>query len=285
MSSGIPAPPTCNVELAERVLVGFLKSETQRIGMGKAVLGMSGGIDSALVLELAVRALGADNVFAIALPYRESNPLSLELAQQGADKANCQFSVIDISPLADAYFEQHPELNEGDNSEARLRRGNVFSRLRMTALYDQSAAINGLVFGTSNKTELLLGYGTQYGDMASAINPIGDLYKAQVVALSKHLEVPSAIVDRPPSADLWHGQTDEEELGFSYDAVDALLHALVEQRLSNDELLALGFEQDFIELIRARVQRSQYKRRPPLIAKVTGRTINLDYRYARDWGT
>jgi NAD+ synthase len=253
--------------------------------MNKAVLGMSGGIDSALVLELAVRALGAKNILAIAMPYRESSPLSLELAQQGADKAGCEFSVIDISPLADAYFAQHPELGEGDTEAARLRRGNVFSRLRMTALYDQSAAVNGLVFGTSNKTELLLGYGTQHGDMASAINPIGDLYKSQVVALSRHLGVPSTIIDRPPSADLWQGQTDEEELGFSYDAVDALLYAIVEQRLSNNELLEKGFEQSFIDLINLRVQRNQYKRRPPLIAKVTGRTVNLDYRYARDWGT
>jgi NAD+ synthase len=155
----------------------------------------------------------------------------------------------------------------------------------MTALYDQSAAVNGLVFGTSNKTELLLGYGTQHGDMASAINPIGDLYKSQVVALSCHLGVPSAIIDRPPSADLWQGQTDEEELGFSYDAIDALLHAMVEQRLNRDALVALNFAPEFIDLISARVQRNQYKRRPPLIAKVTGRTINLDYRYARDWGS
>jgi NAD+ synthase len=155
----------------------------------------------------------------------------------------------------------------------------------MTALYDQSAAVNGLVFGTSNKTELLLGYGTQHGDMASAINPIGDLYKSQVVALSSHLSVPSAIIGRPPSADLWQGQTDEEELGFSYDAIDALLHAMVEQRLNRDALVALSFAPEFIDLINLRVQRNQYKRRPPLIAKVTGRTINLDYRYARDWGT
>jgi NAD+ synthase len=155
----------------------------------------------------------------------------------------------------------------------------------MTALYDQSAAVNGLVFGTSNKTELLLGYGTQHGDMASAINPIGDLYKSQVVALSRHLGVPSAIIDRPPSADLWQGQTDEEELGFSYDAIDALLHAMVDERLNRDALVALNFAPEFIDLINLRVQRNQYKRRPPLIAKVTGRTINLDYRYARDWGT
>jgi NAD+ synthase len=285
MSNTIPQPPTCNVELAERALIGFLKSETQRIGMTKAVLGMSGGIDSALVLELAVRALGAENILALALPYRESDPLSLELAQQGASNAGCEFSVIDISPLADAYFQQHPELANGETEAARLRRGNIFSRLRMTALYDQSASVNGLVFGTSNKTELLLGYGTQHGDMASAINPIGDLYKSQVVVLSRHLGVPPAIIERPPSADLWQGQTDEEELGFSYDAIDALLHAMVEQRLNRDALVALNFAPKFIDLINLRVQRNQYKRRPPLIAKVTGRTINLDYRYARDWGT
>ncbi|MGB0686039.1 MAG: NAD(+) synthase, partial [Planctomycetota bacterium] len=168
---------------------------------------------------------------------------------------------------------------------SRLRRGNLFARLRMVTLYDRSAREHGLVFGTSNKTELLLGYGTQHGDMASAINPIGDLYKAQVVALSRHLGVPQAIVDRPPTADLWAGQTDEEELGFTYDAVDALLHRLVDRRMTPGRLVADGFPRDFVDHVAERVRRNQYKRRPPLVAKVAARTVNLDYRYARDWGT
>jgi NAD+ synthase len=155
----------------------------------------------------------------------------------------------------------------------------------MATLYDRSASLGGLVFGTSNKTELMLGYGTQFGDMASGINPIGDLYKSQVVALSRHLQVPAAIIDRPPSADLWAGQTDEQELGFAYDAIDSLLFRLIDRRESRSALLADGFDGAFIDAISERVRRNQYKRRPPLIAKVAARTVNLDYRYARDWGT
>ncbi|MHC4380121.1 MAG: NAD(+) synthase, partial [Planctomycetota bacterium] len=211
----IPPPPGCHVELAERVLVRFLREETHRIGMEKAVLGLSGGIDSALVVELAARALGPENVLAVAMPYRESHPDSLALAIESAEHAGVELETLDLSPMADAYLAQHPDLEDTSRNAVRLRRGNVFSRLRMVTLYDRSAQIGGLVFGTSNKTELMLGYGTQHGDMASGINPIGDLYKSQVVALSRHLGVPQDILDRPPSADLWDGQTDEQELGYS----------------------------------------------------------------------
>ncbi len=285
MMTSIPPPPGCNVELTERVLVRFLREETQRIGMSRAVLGLSGGIDSALVIELAVRALGADNVLAVAMPYRESHPDSLALAYDSAAHAEVELEVADITPMADGYLENNPDLSDTSDPSVRLRRGNVFSRLRMTTLYDRSAKLGGLVFGTSNKTELMLGYGTQHGDMASGINPIGDLYKSQVVALSRHLGVPAAIIDRPPSADLWAGQTDEQELGFTYDSIDALLFRLIDRRQSRESLLAEGFDPEFIDAISERVRINQYKRRPPLIAKVAARTVNLDYRYARDWGT
>ncbi len=283
--SSFPPPPGCNVALSEGVLVQFLAEETHRIGMKRAVLGLSGGIDSALVIELAARALGGENVLAVAMPYRESHPASLELAKESAEHAGVPLEVVDISPMADAAFAAADDLQDTSQEQVRLRRGNIMSRLRMVTLYDRSARIHGLVFGTSNKTELLLGYGTQHGDMASAINPIGDLYKSQVVALSRHLGVPQDIVDRPPSADLWEGQTDEEELGFTYDAVDALLHRLVDRRMTAERLQADGFPADFVEMISKRVRLNQYKRRPPLIAKVAARTVNLDYRYARDWGT
>jgi NAD+ synthase len=158
------------------------------------------------------------------------------------------------------------------------------ARERMTILYDHSAEREALVLGTSNKTELLLGYGTLHGDMASAINPLGDLYKTQVWGLARHLELPEAIVDKAPSADLWSGQTDEEELGFGYDEVDRLLYRMVDERTAADELIEAGFDQEFVRRIGQMVQGSQFKRRLPVIAKLSTRTIDMDFRYARDWG-
>ena len=274
----LPATPQCHTELATKVLCGFLREESHRAGFQKAVLGLSGGIDSALVGELAARALGPENVLAVAMPYRTSNPISLELAQDSALHAGVALEVVDISTMADACIDQAGETDS-------LRRGNIMARARMITLYDRSARDNALVLGTSNKTELLLGYGTIHGDMASALNPVGDLYKSQIVALSRHLGVPKAIIYRPPSADLWSGQTDEEELGFTYDAVDALLVRLVDELWSRDQLIEAGFATDFVDGVRQRIRINQYKRRPPLIAKVANRTVNLDFRYARDWGT
>jgi NAD+ synthase len=164
------------------------------------------------------------------------------------------------------------------------RRGNKMARERMTILYDHSARWNALVIGTSNKTELLLGYGTLYGDMASAINPLGDLYKTQVWALAEAIGVPSVIVAKEPSADLWVGQTDEGELGFSYREVDRLLYLMVDQRYTKPELLAAGFPERFVDDVAQRIMNSQFKRRLPVIAKVSQRTIDRDFRYSRDWG-
>jgi len=154
----------------------------------------------------------------------------------------------------------------------------------MTVLFDHSARLGGLVLGTSNKTELLLGYGTLYGDMASAINPLGDLYKTQVRQLARHVKVPTVIVEKQPSADLWVGQTDEAELGFTYEEVDKVLHLLVDQRYEVAELAAEGFDEAFARAVARRIQTSQYKRRLPVIAKVSARTIDRDFRYPRDWG-
>jgi len=280
----LPAPPACQVELAERVLTAFLREEAHKVGFKRAVLGLSGGIDSALVVELAARAFGSENVLAVAMPYRSSHPDSLRLAQQSALHAGVSLEVVDISPMADGHIAADAGLGQDDSQLARLRKGNIMSRCRMITLFDRSARDHALVLGTSNKTELLLGYGTIFGDMASGINPIGDLYKSQVVALSRHLGVPVEIIDRPPSADLWEGQTDEQELGHSYDAVDAFLHYSVDRRYTPAELRKLGFATETIEGLQNRVRLNQYKRRPPIIAKLAARTVNLDYRYARDWG-
>ena len=178
--------------------------------------------------------------------------------------------------MADAFFVQHPEMSN-------LRKGNVMARLRMIKLYDSSQEQQALVVGTSNKTESLLGYTTLFGDNASAINPLGDLYKTQVV-LSKAVGVPNEIIEKAPSADLWAGQTDESEFGTTYSAVDALLFYMVDQRESDSQLADRGFESSFVTSIRQRIQRMQYKRSLPVIAKISGRTINADFRYPRDWG-
>jgi NAD+ synthase len=185
---------------------------------------------------------------------------------------------LPITAQIDAYFAGQPEA-------ARMRLANKCARERMTVLYDQSAAFEGLVLGTSNKSELLLGYGTQYGDMASAINPVGDLYKTQLFQLAAHLGVPAAILQKSPTGDLWVGQTDEGELGFTYAEVDRLLVLMVDRRWRRAELLAAGFAAAFVDRVATLVRRNHYKRRMPIIAKLSHRTMDRDFRYARDWGT
>jgi NAD+ synthase len=211
------------------------------------------------------------------MPYKSSNPQSETHARLVAQACGVNFSVLPITPMVDAYFESFPEAEN-------MRRGNKMARERMTILFDHSALLSALVLGTSNKTELLLGYGTLYGDMASALNPIGDLYKTHVWQLSETMGVPSEVIEKQPSADLWAGQTDEEELGFSYRQVDELLYRMVDLRMSREELLVAGFEAEFIDTIYGKIQNSHFKRRLPVIAKVSNRTIDRDFRYSRDWG-
>lgn len=265
-----------NIELLERVLVQFIRAEVRKSGLAHAVLGLSGGVDSSLVASLAASALGSDNVTGFILPYRTSSPDSIADAKLVARQTGIRTQRIDITPQVDAYFESFPDASP-------LRRGNKMARERMSILYDHSAVLGALVLGTSNKTELFLGYGTIHGDLASAINPIGDLYKTQVWALARAVGVPARIIAKHPSADLWAGQTDEQELGFTYADVDELLHFMVERRYRHDELIALGFEPRFVNRVEELVTRSQYKRRMPLIAKVSGRSIGHDFRYPRDW--
>jgi len=263
--------------LLRKLLVGFVRDEVRKVGLGKVVLGLSGGIDSALVAFIAAEALGHENVHLICMPYRTSNPESEAHARLVADSCGADFRLIPITPMIDSYFQMFPE---ADN----MRRGNKMARERMTILFDHSALLSALVLGTSNKTELLLGYGTLYGDMASALNPIGDLYKTQIWQLSAEMGIPREVIDKKPSADLWAGQTDEEELGFRYSEVDELLYNMVDRRLSDDELVASGYEREFVDIIYRKVRDSHFKRRMPVIAKVSNRTIDRDFRYARDWG-
>ncbi|MDP4219998.1 MAG: NAD+ synthase [Bacteroidota bacterium] len=261
-----------------KVIEIFLRDEMRRVGFEKAVLGLSGGIDSALSAYLAVRALGKENVHCVMMPYKTSNPSSLADAQTVVKHLGVSSEIIDITPMADAYFAMNKEMDS-------LQKGNVFARLRMIVLYDKSHSRKALVIGTSNKTEWLLGYTTLFGDSASAINPIGDLYKTQVRQLSKEIGVPDAILNKAPSADLWSGQTDEAEMGLTYDEVDLLLYYMIDCRQSNEELMARGFQEDFITKVRGMIRRSQFKRMPPLVAKISSRTVNIDFRYPRDWGS
>jgi NAD+ synthase len=266
-----------NLPLTEEILYSFIENEVHKFGFTRAVLNLSGGIDSALSAYLAAKALGPENVLALLLPYRESSPDSQADAEAVVAALGIPSKLIEITPLVDPYFAEFTEMDV-------KRRGNVFARVRMIILYDHSVEFDSLPLGTSNKTEMLLGYSTLHGDMASAVNPIGDLYKTQVRQLSRHLGVPQPILDKPPSADLWPGQSDEGELGFAYEDVDHLLYLLVDERYRPEELIGAGFEQDFVEDVLRVVQSMQYKRRPPIIAKLSQRTIERDFRYPRDWG-
>lgn len=266
-----------NTDTVKKILVGFIRDEVTNAGFSKGILGLSGGVDSTVAAFLTAEALGKNNVVAALMPYKTSSPDSRQDAEAVVRLLGIRHEVVDISPPVDGYL-------DGSRDSDKVRKGNVMARQRMIVLYDISHREQGLVIGTSNKTEILLGYGTLFGDTACAINPIGDLYKTQVWQLAEALGVPKNIVEKKPSADLWQGQTDEGELGFAYKAVDRLLYSMIDERRDTDELIALGFEKNFILKVRNLVQVNQFKRRPPLIAKISHRTVNVDFRYPRDWG-
>ncbi len=253
-------------------LVRFLHDEVCKTGLTKAVLGLSGGIDSAVVAVLAHKAFG-DDLLCVKMPSHYSSQSSLDDADELVKKFGMRAVTCDISPLLQAYEK---------DSMSNLRKGNFSARMRMATLFDVSAEEGALVLGTSNKSELMLGYGTLFGDLASAINPIGDLYKSEVFELARYLGVPASIIDKPPSADLWEGQSDEEELGYTYAVLDAALRAYVEERKTKEELVAEGHDAKLVELIVTRIYRNQFKRKMPVIAKLTSRTINHDFNYPRD---
>ena len=267
-----------NCELVIAILTRFVRSEIRRAGFERAVMGLSGGIDSSVVAFLAARALGPENVLAVTMPYKTSSDATQSDAQAVVGSLGVRTIDVPITGSIDAYFAQFSDAS-------RMRLANKCARERMTVLYDQSAAFNALVLGTSNKSELLLGYGTQFGDMASAINPIGDLYKTQLYLLAAHLGVPADILKKTPTGDLWIGQTDEGELGFTYAEVDRLMVLMVDRRWRRAELIEAGFAAEFVDRVATLIRRNHYKRRMPVIAKLSARTMDRDFRYARDWGT
>lgn len=267
---------TINTDVARRMLTGFIKDEIEKVRMKRAVIGLSGGIDSALSAYLSAEALGAENVLAVRMPYKTSSADSLEDADKVIQALGLASMTVEITPMADALFAQIPDMSNH-------RKGNVMARLRMTVLYDQSVAWGGLVMGTSNKTELLLGYSTIYGDSGVALQPIGDLYKTQIRQLSAALEIPQSVRTKAPSADLWVGQTDEGELGFTYADVDQVLFLMVDERYTVDEVVEEGFERSFVEKVWQRVKTNHYKRTMPNIAKLSRRTIGHDFLYLRDY--
>ncbi len=267
-----------NTDLARTILTGFIRTEISRMGFSKAVVGLSGGIDSALSCFLAAEALGAENVLAVRMPYRTSSPDSLADAQSVIDALRVKNLTIPITDIVEPLFNLVSVMNE-------RRRGNIMARERMIILYDQSEAFHGLVVGTGTKTEILLGYTTLFGDSASALNPLGDLYKTQVRQLSRAMGVPEPILTKAPSADLWKNQTDEGELGFTYAEVDKLLYLLVDQRYTPLDCIQVGFDETFVNAVIERIRRNQFKRMLPPIAKLSNRTVGYDFWYLRDWGT
>jgi NAD+ synthase len=267
-----------NADLARRILMEFIRTEIQRAGFTRAVVGVSGGLDSSVSCFLAAEALGPKNVLAVRMPYKTSSTESLEHAHLVVEATGVDEATIPITEMVDAHFARFPEADA-------VRRGNVMARARMIVLYDQSAATGGLVVGTGNKTEILLGYTTLFGDAACAINPLGDLYKTQLRQLARALGLPEAILAKPPSAELWLGQTDEGELGFTYAEVDRLLLLLVDGRYTIDACVEAGFDRSFVEKVVERIRRNQFKRMLPPIAKLSNRTVGYDFLYLRDWGT
>jgi NAD+ synthase len=273
-----PPLPAIEPQQAIVVMVGFIRAQMEQAGFERIVVGLSGGVDSAAVAYLCARAMGPENLLAVRMPYRTSSAASETDAMRIVEAIGCRTERVEITPMVEPML----ELVTGDDERAlRVRRGNVMARQRMIVLYDRSAAWDALVSGTSNKTESLLGYGTLHGDMAAAFSPIGDPYKTQLRDVARHLGVPDAILTKPPSADLWPGQTDEDELGRSYDMLDRALFALIDRRWSVDRCIRAGLPQDLVEWVARRVAQTEFKRQLPPVAKLSLRTPGFDHLYPR----
>lgn len=272
----LPEELAIDTAVARRIVGGFIREQLRQTGFKRLVLGLSGGIDSALVAYLAAEAIGAERLLCVLMPYRTSSEASRTDAEAIVARLGCASELVDISDMVDAYFGV-PERKDA----SPLRRGNLMARLRMAVLYDRSVTWDGLVVGTSNKTEALIGYTTLHGDDACAFAPIGDLYKSQVRQLSRVVGVPEAVLEKLPTADLWPGQTDEQELGMSYARLDRLLYWMVDRRREPADLAALGFPPEVVERVRRMVASSEFKRQKPPVAKLGPRTAGVDYLYPR----
>jgi NAD+ synthase len=283
-------PPELAIDtgVARRVIVGFIRGQLRQAGFDRIVIGLSGGIDSALVAYLSAEAVGPERLLSVLMPYRSSSPSSAADARAVVERLGCPSRLVEITPMVDGYFGDdrgpgalHAGRDRGDGEVSPLRRGNLMARMRMAVLYDLSADWRGLVAGTGNKTETLIGYTTLFGDSACAFAPIGDLYKSQVRQLAAAVGVPEGIIRKAPSADLWPGQTDESEGEFSYPVIDRLLYWMVDRRRGTDELVTMGFDRGMVERVERMVAASEFKRQVPPVAKLGPRTAGVDYLYPR----
>lgn len=280
----LPDELAIDTDVARRVILDFIRSQLHQAGFERVVLGLSGGIDSGLVAHLVADAIGAERLHCVLMPYRTSSPASQADAETIVAGLGCSSELIEITPMVDGYFgvDGRPGAAGPEGLQATpLQRGNFGARMRMAVLYDRSVTWGGLVVGTGNKTESLIGYTTLYGDSASAFNPIGDLYKSQVRQLAVAVGVPRSVITKAPSADLWPGQTDEAEAGFSYPELDRLLYWRIDRRRSLDEVVAMGFDPAFVARVERLVAVSEFKRQMPPVAKLGPRTAGVDYLYPR----
>jgi NAD+ synthase len=270
----LPTELAIDTGVARRVIAEFIRGQLRQAGFERAVLGLSGGIDSGLVAYLVAEAIGPDKLLCVLMPYRTSAPASRGDAEEVVRRLDCASELVDISPMVDGFYGP-------DTDASSLRRGNFMARMRMSVLYDRSVTWGGLVVGTGNKTEALIGYTTIFGDSACAFNPVGDLYKSQVRQMAAAMGVPAEIIAKAPSADLWPGQTDEIEAGFSYPELDRLLFWRIDKRRSIDEVVALGFAPELVARVDRMVAGAEFKRQVPPIAKLGPRTTGVDYLYPR----
>jgi len=264
-----------NYAILKKFLVYFIKEEVKTNKFNKTILGLSGGVDSAVVAYLSVEALGKENVIGILMPYKLSSPDSKEDALLLVDKLGIKHEIFEITGIADEYFKQI------DNMD-RIRIGNFLSRIRMSILFDKAREYDAIVMGTSNKSEIMLGYTTWYGDMAAGLYPIGDLYKTQVFELAKFMKISEKVLNKAPSADLWPGQKDEDELGAPYTELDAVLYRYIDERKSMDEIISLGHSKELVQNVLRRVNSTQFKRTIPPVAKFSARTFGIDFLYPHD---